>query len=117
MYPFTAGCGVNGCFHVFVCRSEMHGPSVTGEADGERGAGRALGWVGIALDDDVTAVHLDDPIRDAQSQARPFARLFGGEERFKNLLQSFLFDAGSRVTDTDPCILVVAFATHGDRAG
>ena len=53
----------------------MRGPSITGEADGERGAGGALGWVVIALDDDVAVVHLDDPIGDAQSQSRPFARL------------------------------------------
>ncbi len=74
--------------------------SVPGQSDGKRGAGWSVGRIGIGLDGDVTTVHLDDPIGDAQAEPGSLSRLFGREERLKNLLQGLFLDAGARIAHT-----------------
>ncbi len=72
------------------------GWSCHGQENGESAALSRL-----ALHFNGTAVLMNDPIADAQAQARALADWFCGEERVEDSLHNGRIDAGSAVYDFD----------------
>ena len=64
--------------------------------------------VGVGVDDDLTAVHLDDAVRDGEAEAGALADLLGREEGVEQLVEVLGRDADAGVGDRDLDLVVVA---------
>ena len=87
------------------------------QSDGERGAGGSAGGVGVGFDENIAAVHLDDPVGYGQAESGAFAGLFGREEGLENLLEMFFGNSGSRVAHANTHAGLIARTADHDAAG
>src|SRR5687767_4934195 len=58
----------------------------------------------LALDRNVSAALLDDPVDDRQAEAGALTLFLGGEERLEQPRARGLIDTGTGVGDTDSCV-------------
>ena len=114
----AVGLGGHAQLPVISCR--LAGTSVSRleprQDDGERGPGGAGRRVGVGLDGDLAAVHLDDAVGDGEAEARSLADLLGREERAEQLVEVLLGDAHALVLHRDDDVLLGAVQRDGDGA-